>query len=625
MNKPNNITLTETINFSIRGYKLWWDANPKLLLSSALCAIVDALTPYVGIFLLALLLDEIAGSRDPHTLNRIVIASLISAAVLSLLSAVLSRWKNCHYHTLWHIEQKIYTTKLLSLDFKSVDDTHTHDLLSQIRQNRQWNLGGLDKLLYCFDRLIKSLMTIAGAIALTVPMFIRQVPDSAGRLTILNNPIVNILIIVVMFAVTYIAPALYTKAGSFYVTVSEMVKLSNQYLGYFWSRGFEYHKALDIRTYRQDIFCKDMLDEVLSDTSFFAGPKKYILGVIGKFNACAGATSQIFTGIVYIYVCLKAWGGAFGVGAVTQYIGAITALSGGMSSFISTIGELRNNTAFLHTTFEFLDIPNDMYQGSLTIVDRSDKKHEIEFRNVSFKYPGTDSHALRNLSLKFKIGKRLAIVGMNGSGKTTFIKLLCRLYDPTEGDILLNGIEIWKYDYGEYMSIFSVVFQDFQLLSFGLGQSVAASKEYDRQKVDQCLTDAGLRERLDKMPQGLDTCLYREFDRKGVEISGGEAQKIALARALYKEAAFIVLDEPTAALDPVAEFEVYSKMNEIVGNKTAVFISHRLSSCRFCDDIAVFHEGRIIQRGSHDDLVIDDRGKYFELWNAQAQYYSRSS
>ena len=289
---------------------------------------------------------------------------------------------------------------------------------------------------------------------------------------------------------------------------------------------------------------------------------------------------------------------------------------------LSSLGELRNNAVFLRTTFEFLDAPNDMYQGSITVEKRSDKKYEIEFRNVSFKYPGQDTYALRDVSLAFRVGQRLAVVGMNGSGKTTFIKLLCRLHDPTEGEILLNGINIRKYDYREYMSIFSVVFQDFKLLSFGLGQNIAASLAYDHDKAAACLGGAGFDGRLAEMPQGLETTLYKDFDEQGVEISGGEAQKIALARALYKEAAFIILDEPTAALDPVAEFEMYSRMNEIVGDKTAVFISHRLSSCRFCHDIAVFHEGRLIQRGGHDELLADEAGKYHELWNAQAQYYT---
>ena len=216
----------------------------------------------------------------------------------------------------------------------------------------------------------------------------------------------------------------------------------------------------------------------------------------------------------------------------------------------------------------------------------------------------------------------MAVVGQNGSGKTTFIKLLCRLYDPTEGVILLNGIDIRKYDYREYMSVFSVVFQDFQLLSLALAKNVAAGEAFDRERVLECLQKAGLAEMTEKLPKGIDTNIGKDFEEDGIWVSGGEGQKIAIARSLYRDAAFIILDEPTAALDPVAEYEIYSKFNEIVGDRTAVYISHRLSSCRFCDEILVFHEGKMIQQGSHEELLAKPEGKYAQLWDAQAKYYT---
>lgn len=223
--------------------------------------------------------------------------------------------------------------------------------------------------------------------------------------------------------------------------------------------------------------------------------------------------------------------------------------------------------------------------------------------------------------MKFKVGSRIAVVGENGSGKTTFIKLLCRLYDPTEGTILLNGIDIRKYSYPEYLSVFSVVFQDFALTALPLGQNVASAASYDREAAVSCLKKAGFGDRLDQLPKGLDTYLGKDLNEDGVDMSGGEKQKIALARALYKDAAFIVLDEPTAALDPIAEAEIYSRFNAIIEDKTAIYISHRLSSCKFCDDISVFDKGSVIQQGRHDALVADAAGKYHALWHAQAQYY----
>lgn len=345
-------------------------------------------------------------------------------------------------------------------------------------------------------------------------------------------------------------------------------------------------------------------------------------GPIGLYAAAGNAVSVLFTGVVYAFVCLKALAGAFGLGAVTQYVASIMKVSNGMSSLVAAFGDMRNNAAFLELTYEFLDIPNNMYQGSLTVEKRRDRKYQVEFRNVSFKYPGSESYVLRNVNMKFEIGRRLAVVGMNGSGKTTFIKLLCRLYDPTEGEILLNGIDIRKYNYREYMDIFSVVFQDFQLFGLKLGENVASGVNYDRELVVDCLEKAGFSDRLAGMKNGTETYLYKDYDKDGVDLSGGEAQKIAIARALYKNAPFIILDEPTAALDPVAEAEIYSKFDQIAGDKTAIYISHRLSSCKFCDEIAVFHEGAVIQQGTHAELVADVTGKYYELWHAQAQYYA---
>ena len=345
---------------------------------------------------------------------------------------------------------------------------------------------------------------------------------------------------------------------------------------------------------------------------------------MGGLLALSRGLMMLMTGVIYLFVCLKAWGGAFGVGEVSQYVGAITNLFLGITGIFSYLGQLRNNASFLSTVYSLLDLPNEMYQGSLTTEKRSDRKYEIEFRDVSFRYPGSDAWALRHVNLKFQVGSRLAVVGRNGSGKTTFIKLLCRLYDPTEGEIRLNGIDIRKYRYEDYLSLFSVVFQDFKLLALPLGENVAAEKTYEKARVTQCLQKAGFGQRLSELPQGLATYLYKELKKDGVDVSGGEAQKIALARALYRDAPFIILDEPTAALDPVAEAQVYERFNAILEDKTAVYISHRLSSCKFCDEIAVFDQGEVVQKGTHASLMAEEQGLYHALFTAQAQYYVTS-
>lgn len=605
-----------------RALKLFYKRYPQMILSRLISVVWNSLTPYVSIYLSALVIDELAGSRNVERLQLLVLITLASAAVIALGTALLKKWMEAQSAGMWFKVENILSEKMLDMDYVSLDETHTAELLSTIRQNMNGGGWGLYRVVVAYEELCSSILTILGGISLTVSLFVSRVPDGAGALSALNNPLVVLAVITVMLAVTFIAPVLNNKSGSYYAKHADSHNLGNRLFSFFGWLGYYSELAPDVRIYRQDRICdrhNHNKDDTFCSNGLFA---RLAWGPIGLFAAAGSAVSVIFTGVVYAFVCLKALAGAFGLGSVTQYVASITKVSGGMSSFVSTLGDMRNNAPFLELTFEFLDIPNNMYQGSLTVEKRNDRKYEVEFRNVSFKYPGSENYALRNVNMKFEIGKRLAVVGMNGSGKTTFIKLLCRLYDPTEGEILLNGIDIRKYNYAEYMNIFSVVFQDFKLFSLTLGENVASGSNIDREKVIDCLNKAGFGGRLAEMPNGIDTYLYTDYEKDGVNVSGGEAQKIAIARALYKDSPFIILDEPTAALDPIAEAEIYGKFDEIAGDKTAIYISHRLSSCKFCDEIAVFHEGAVIQQGTHASLVADESGKYYELWHAQAQYYT---
>ena len=605
-----------------RALKLFYKRYPQMILSRLISVVWNSLTPYVSIYLSALVIDELAGSRNVERLQLLVLITLASAAVIALGTALLKKWTEAQSAGMWFKVENILSEKMLDMDYVSLDETHTAELLSTIRQNMNGGGWGLYRVVVAYEELCSSILTILGGISLTVSLFVSRVPVGAGALSALNNPLVVLAVITVMLAVTFIAPVLNNKSGSYYAKHADSHNLGNRLFSFFGWLGYYSELAPDVRIYRQDRICdrhNHNKDDTFCSNGLFA---RLAWGPMGLFAAAVSAVSVIITGVVYAFVCLKALAGAFGLGSVTQYVASITKVSGGMSSFVSTLGDMRNNAPFLELTFEFLDIPNNMYQGSLTVEKRNDRKYEVEFRNVSFKYPGSENYALRNVNMKFEIGKRLAVVGMNGSGKTTFIKLLCRLYDPTEGEILLNGIDIRKYNYAEYMNIFSVVFQDFKLFSLTLGENVASGSNIDREKVIDCLNKAGFGGRLAEMPNGIDTYLYTDYEKDGVNVSGGEAQKIAIARALYKDSPFIILDEPTAALDPIAEAEIYGKFDEIAGDKTAIYISHRLSSCKFCDEIAVFHEGAVIQQGTHASLVADESGKYYELWHAQAQYYT---
>ena len=594
--------------------------GPKLFPVVTLSAIVSGLLPYVTVFFSARILQELAVLRRPDVLWKWVIAGVLCTGLGAVAKAFLYQRSKTLLDDLYGRKELLFVRKMFSLDFADMDKQETHDLRDQIRQNENWSGWGLMRTPEAYERSLKGIVGIFSGIALTVSLFTSPVPEAAGKLTVLNHPVFIAVLAALILFITWLAGKFNLKSIAYWSSAAEEATFGNRLFSFFGFIGMQKGRNADIRIYNQHKLVSAYWDK---NMSFGAGGTiaKQARGPMGIYSGLGTGITVLITGFVYVFTCLKAWGGAFDVGSVTQYVGAATALCGSIFELTALTGILKTNTPYLEKTFQFLDIPNAMYQGSLTTEKRSDRQYAVEFRNVSFKYPGSEVWALKNVSMKFEVGKRLAIVGENGSGKTTFIKLLCRLYDPQEGQILLNGIDIRKYNYRDYMDIFSVVFQDFQLLSQPLGANVAGSNTYDRERVTKALTDAGFGDRLAILPEGLDTQLYKDFTENGVEVSGGEAQKIAIARALYKDAPFIILDEPTAALDPMAEAEIYSKFNDISGDKTAIYISHRLSSCKFCDEIAVFHNGQIIQQGTHDALVSDETGKYYELWHAQAQYY----
>lgn len=619
--KTDKTTWKETLRIHYRACKDIHHICPGIFVVTAAHSIAKAVSPYLTIFFSARIVNELAGSRRWEELKSLVIMALVCMAATTLLTGVLLHWRD-YIAAKYRVRKNyIFADKMLSLDFADVDDPKTHDLRSQIAQNENWSGWGINQIYYRWADFVEGCTGIVGAVALTVSLFTRSVPAESS-LSFLNSPGFAALLIALVAAATMLGPVCTNKSGACWAACAEDALFGNRVFGAFGFISSDAHRAVDFRIYQQE----KMAEHYLRETDVFSADgkmAKMAKGPMGMWAAAGASIGSVLTGIVYVFVCLKAWAGAFGIGSVTQYVGAVTALANSVSTLMVCMGTLKNNVPFMRTTYEFLDIPNSMYQGSLTTEKRSDRQYEVEFRDVSFRYPGSAAWALRHVNLKFKIGQRLAIVGENGSGKTTFIKLLCRLYDPQEGQILLNGIDIRKYRYNDYMGIFSVVFQDFQLVCQSLGANVAGSAQYDRQRVQKALIDAGFGDRLANLEKGLDTVLYRDLYDDGVEVSGGEAQKIAIARALYKDAPFIILDEPTAALDPIAEAEIYAKFDKIAGDKTAIYISHRLSSCKFCDEIAVFQDGAIIQQGSHEQLVAEACGKYHAFWQAQAQYYTQ--
>lgn len=617
--KSDKLSISERFSLTVRAYFIIQKHCPGLMQTIIVKALATALQPFATIWFSAQILNEIAGDRNLKTLT--VLASLVIVInfVISVIKNRIDILHSEHEASMWCYFDKIFADKQMSMDFSDIEDVNIQKQKTKERENL-FNFGnGLAQFVWTINGVIEGATSVITSVFMVITLF-----TSISNSTVMNSPLWIVAILTVTVLGIFTNSVIFKKNNKLFMTWCEGFSVFNRMVGFFGRFvPQDNDRAKDVRIYRQDIPSDTNIkkvDTIQRCDNYF---------IKSKINeSIASLVIGLNYVVCYTFVALKCFFGAFGVGSIVQYVGALGRFGDGIQKLVFGITDNSVYTIHLKSLFEFLDIPNKKYQGTLPIEKRvfcvdGDNEYEIVFDNVSFKYPNTNTYALKNINLKLNIGKKVAVVGMNGSGKTTMIKLLCRLYDPTQGTILLNGIDIKKYNYDEYMSIFSVVFQDFKLFAFDLAQNVAntSPENFDKKRIEDSLIKAGFGERLDSMPNGIDTYLYKDFDENGVEISGGEAQKIALARALYKNAPFIILDEPTAALDPIAEFEIYSKFNEIVGDKTSIYISHRLASCRFCDDIIVFHNGEIIQRGSHGDLLLNTSGKYHELWDAQAKYY----
>lgn len=329
--------------------------------------------------------------------------------------------------------------------------------------------------------------------------------------------------------------------------------------------------------------------------------------------------SVIAKGAVYAILIAAVVGRDMSIGDFTMFLGLTATFSETLTQFLNSIVEFKKRSMQTDDFRSFMDLRTE--EGDFIPVPRTDK-YVFEFKNVSYKYHGADGYALKGLNLTLQAGERLAVVGLNGAGKTTFIKLLLRLYDVTEGEILLNGTDIRRFRRDEYYSLFAPVFQNVEIFAFPLSENISMkrSEQTDNAYSEQCARRAGLGDKLDSLANGISTEMLKVIHEDGVDFSGGEKQKLALARALYKDAPVIVLDEPTAALDALAEYNLYKNFDGIVQNKSAVYISHRLSSTRFCDRIAMFKSGEMVEYGSHEELIRRG-GAYAEIFEIQAQYY----
>lgn len=611
--KRLNGSFLVNINLIKRALSIISELTPYRLTISVIKAVIDALTPYIAIFMSALIIDELTGGRNLSVLIQYVLITTGGTLFFHIISAILQQ-KIAISNGVFHQELKRYLNNIkLNLDYDKMEEPKYNELHSRIVGSMFMTNGGITSV----TQLITSLVTSSIACFIAVLIIARVFVKTSGEANPLSSFGIGLF-----YAIIVIGCIAITVRNSKEESKKEFGLYqncaTNRYIDYYHFNYMEDDKAAkDIRIFHQrDLIIDEIRNKARKPWMDILIKKSRLLQTYFGTNVII---STFIGGLTYIVIGLRALKGYISLGNVSQSYSSIVILISSIQKFFVSMSQIISNNEYLKVLYEYIDLAGVSSQGE--IIPKEQSGWTIEFHNVSFKYPSSEEYALRNVSFKISSNSQTAIVGVNGSGKTTMIKLLCGFYKPQKGYITLNGINIQDYDRDAYLDLFSVVFQDFKIFAFPIGENVAASVEYDERKVWHALKTAGLDKKTQSLSNQLNHYIYKNVDMDGTDISGGEEQKLAIARAFYKDAPFIIFDEPTAALDPVAEAEIYTKFNQIVGDKAAVFISHRLSSCRFCEKIFVFDKGKIVQKGTHGELLQNNNGKYFELWNAQAQYY----
>lgn len=555
-----------------------------------------------GIMFPKFIIDELVAMAGGDVQSHITTAVMWTAAFIGVLAAsgIIAAVGNAVQDVLreWfaeYIDIKL-AERSMEMDYQHTEDPDALDKLNKAQEGMSWYSGGIMGItdaVYNIAVNIVTAVTSAGIIIFTCPWLLPVQILALALITWFQKKNMEI------------------EQSSF----AELSKFNRIFSYVFWQLA-DFRFGKDIRLY--------------DSAKLMNGKAEYYSGkMLGVWKAESRGerrnewgmdiTNSLRDGISYFYIGYMAITGAITIGDFSMCIGAAGTLYFSLNGIIGGLQGIVNKCNYAYRYIEFMNYPAALSKGTRKVTGDS---HIIEFRNVSFKYPRSDKWVLRNINITIKQGEHLSVVGLNGAGKTTFIKLLCRLYDVTEGEIFIDGVNIKEYSDEEYRKLFAVVFQDFSLFAFSLRENIAFSDDTKNDPaIHEVIDKCGLSGDVGKLPDGLDTMIFKSFDENGTELSGGQKQKAAIARALYKNSPVVILDEPTAALDPVAEYDIYRQFDTLVGGKTAVYISHRLSSCKFCDRIAVFADSTIKEYGTHDELADKPDGIYAEMFAAQAQYY----
>lgn len=602
------------IKFVFKMYREIFSLDKKIEPIAFFNAIITAARPFVNIYFTAKIIKLLTDGATFRNVLVYIITAVVLNFALKYSGEYLDNCYQVHSSMLYGRENYKMAKKIFSIDYEKLEENHFRETIHKHEEAGASRWARFSYFMWTSTVFVSGVFTVAVSIIMILPLL--KIGFTKTGDTFFERPIFLILLVVTIVLMAVVMGLIAVKMNKSYLAANEAYATLDRLFYSLIDIFDDYKTGKEIRLYKE----QNLIDSIATKKILTDGEKtlKQISMRTAKTSSIVAVMGATVAFGVYVFIGVKGNLGLFDIGSLVMYCGAFMQIVNGVMQIANTLGKLAEIIPLAKVYFEIIESKSHKTYG--------DKKmnlsggFEIEFNNVSFKYPNAKNYALQNVNLKINNGEHFAVVGKNGSGKTTFIKLMCRLYDVTDGEILINGNNIKEYTEDSIQKLYSVVFQDFQIFSISVKDNICADGNFDKDRLYDCLKNASIDERVAQMPHKENTNLYKDIDRDGVEISGGESQKLALARALYKNAPTVILDEPTAALDPIAENEIYSRFNSFVENKTAIYISHRLSSCVFCDRVAVFDKSRLVEVGTHKELL-SKNGQYSKLWTAQAKYY----
>lgn len=584
----------------VRFFKLIWKVEPSyivLLIGKAIFACAKTL---FNIFLPKLLVDELIGARDVNTLLFIGICIVLNNVVMTWIDKTFAAVIEGKETYATHAMNKAMAEKIMNLEYSYLEDPYYLDLKERASFAIK-NQGAVQNMIMSISKVFSGAVTLIGLTAILA---------SLGPVLLIVLVIGIILMLLMYAGMSKVQVAMQT----------ELIPINRRFT-YYMDLGFNKQYQKDIRLYGMGPMVKERISEFTEAT---CDKFEVLFRIMGRSLGGMNVVKDAMAAICYVYVGLRTLSSRFGsqisLGSLTMYVSAAISFSDVVRELGESVVMTIQFMAYLEPYMEFMALDEEtLARGKEKFIGPVET---IEFENVTFTYPKAEKPVLKNISFKVNRGEKISIVGLNGAGKTTLVKLICRMYQTDSGVIKINGKNIYDYDYMSYMKCIAAVFQDYRLFNFTIAENVSCKEQNaDEEKIMHLMSEVGLEEKIEELEDGIYSRFGKDYDENGIEMSGGQGQKIAIARALYKESSMVILDEPASALDPIAEAEIYEKFNSLVEDKTALYISHRMSSSVFCDKILIINGGEVEDYDTHENLMKKTESLYYKLFQSQAENY----